>query len=322
MPESRIDIADHVTGPAGRSRPAQVKTPPALLKPVDGGLLQAGAEDRIKPVPAPAPGGTATPDTSLLARLEDGIRHNESCMGQLEKALQQLKRDVRQPRESLLGQLEQSLRMQQALAGQLGAARDQAAGLAHENDALRKELERARELSLTDDLTRLPNRRAFVQRLEQEISRARRSNNTLVLAMIDLDGFKAINDAHGHAVGDAVLQTYARRVMTGFRHHDMVARFGGEEFAAILPDITHEDALAVLRKAQTRAARPLQLGDTLIPLPTFSAGVAMYHRSDTLTTLLHRADEALYRAKRRGRNRIEPEGDETVLAELSAEPRP
>ncbi len=175
-----------------------------------------------------------------------------------------------------------------------------------DSERLNAELNRAMILSLTDELTGLSNRRAFMQRLEDEISRAQRYGNSLSLALIDIDNFKLVNDHHGHTVGDSVLRAYAQNVLTTFRHHDMVARYGGEEFAVIFPNTSADGAMRALEKVQQRTNQcPLELEDVDIKLPTFSAGLAVYKNGETINDLINRADEALYRAKGQGRRRIE-----------------
>jgi diguanylate cyclase (GGDEF)-like protein len=136
--------------------------------------------------------------------------------------------------------------------------------------------------------------------------------------MIDLDEFKLINDTHGHAAGDAILSCFAREVLTVLRHHDMVARYGGEEFAVLLPNTTREGAVGAINKAKNRArqVRCEHVGEVL-PMPTFSTGIALYGLGESPADFIDRADRALYRAKRLGRNRIElelpvtlPDGDQ------------
>ncbi|MDH5570995.1 MAG: GGDEF domain-containing protein [Gammaproteobacteria bacterium] len=179
---------------------------------------------------------------------------------------------------------------------------------------LSDELARVRLLSLTDELTELPNRRAFMRRLEDELSRTKRYGAKLALVIMDLDSFKSINDKYGHAVGDAVLCTYAEDILTTFRHHDMVARYGGEEFAVLLPNTDEQGAMAALVKVRQQAAKQMcTYNGTAINVPTFSAGLALYIPGESSTSLIQRADEALYRAKHMGRDRVEVSANSDVV---------
>ncbi len=175
-----------------------------------------------------------------------------------------------------------------------------------EGQDLSDELKKAHTLSLTDELTQLPNRRAFMKRIEDEVSRVQRYEYPLCFALIDLDSFKSINDHYGHSAGDEVLRSFAERALSGFRHHDLASRYGGEEFAIILPNTDTNGALRALEKIKGRTSQcTFQHNGTTYPIPTFSAGIAQYSAGETPASLIERADKALYRAKRMGRNRIE-----------------
>ncbi len=156
-------------------------------------------------------------------------------------------------------------------------------------------------LASTDDLTGLANRRAFTRQLEVEIERARRYARPLSLVLFDLDHFKAVNDTHGHAVGDQVLTAVANRVGRGVRAGEMLARVGGEEFAWILPEADSQGA----SRAAERALEALR-GTThgAAGIVTASMGVAqLAGPEDDLSMLYRRADDALYEAKAGGRDR-------------------
>lgn len=168
------------------------------------------------------------------------------------------------------------------------------------------ELQRARLLSLTDELTELPNRRAFLDRLEDEVGRVKRHHVPLSLVLIDLDHFKNINDKHGHSMGDEVLRCYAENVFSLFRQYDLVARYGGEEFAVLLPNTDQDGAMRALNKAKERVNELFcDCKEEHIRMPSFSAGIAVYHEGEVSDSFIDRADQALYRAKSLGRNRVE-----------------
>lgn len=154
---------------------------------------------------------------------------------------------------------------------------------------------RVRELSRTDELTGLPNRRAWGAELPAAVERARRDGAGLAVAMLDLDHFKRFNDEYGHPAGDRLLKSAAAAWSEQLRGTDHLARYGGEEFIALLPGADTGESLQVLRRLM--AATPLG--------QTFSAGLAQWNGVETSDELVARADAALYAAKRNGRDRVE-----------------
>lgn len=221
-------------------------------------------------------------------------------------------------RQILIGGVEELIQSQAELAGSLDSTSDTLRIIESDSERLQHELHKARLMSLTDETTGLPNRRAFMRRLEDEIGRAQRYETPLSLAIVDLDEFKIINDTFGHVAGDQVLQCYAEHMLATFRHHDLLARYGGEEFAVLLANTALEGAQRALSKVQSRVANNQceHDGRTLL-LPTFSAGLALYVPGEQLMHFIERADRALYRAKNLGRNRIElesPTGQAPTLA--------
>lgn len=161
------------------------------------------------------------------------------------------------------------------------------------------------ESNQRDGLTGLYNRRFFDEQITQEILRARRYGWPLVLAMIDADHFKKINDQLGHAVGDAVLRGLAQKMQAMLRATDTLCRFGGEEFALVLPHITLENArylLERLRKAIEEMV--VEMDDGAKVRITVSIGFVQLENGLTPGDMMHRADEALYESKQGGRNRV------------------
>lgn len=166
-------------------------------------------------------------------------------------------------------------------------------------DRLRRELE---HLATHDTLTGVLNRRALIDACARELARCRRNQQVMSLLLIDLDHFKAINDGHGHLVGDRVLIAFAERVKSLLRQPDCFGRFGGEEFVVLLPETSLEQA----RVAAERIRHDVGLAVAGLPAHTISIGVTVGFPDDPgLDSLLARADAALYKAKNGGRNRVE-----------------
>jgi diguanylate cyclase (GGDEF)-like protein len=169
----------------------------------------------------------------------------------------------------------------------------------------RAELQSRRAVA-TDQLTGVASRRAFFEDGRPVLKRLSDQNAECSVALLDLDHFKAINDEHGHAVGDAVLQEFARRAQMAMGSRVLFARLGGEEFAAILPGLSPEDAFDLVNKASDMATRRTIISEDIEIAITVSIGMAFSHRSGyDLDRLLRHADTALYCAKNNGRNRIE-----------------
>ncbi|AMJ60186.1 hypothetical protein AXW83_07645 [Bosea sp. PAMC 26642] len=177
---------------------------------------------------------------------------------------------------------------------------------ANEIRNLREALESTRAEALTDPLTGLANRRHFEEMLQKSIDQATLRREPFALVMADIDFFKKFNDAHGHLTGDQVLRLVARTMKDKFKDKAVITRFGGEEFAIILPEadlIAGKFGAETVRQALlTRELIKRSTNENLGRI-TISLGVASYHRGDTASSLVDRADQSLMQAKRDGRNR-------------------
>jgi diguanylate cyclase (GGDEF)-like protein/hemerythrin-like metal-binding protein len=163
-----------------------------------------------------------------------------------------------------------------------------------------------RDLAFYDPLTHLPNRRLALERLTQQLVRARRATTHLALLFIDLDEFKPINDELGHEVGDWLLQAVAQRIQSCLRESDTAARMGGDEFVVLLPDLqTSDAAMAVAEKIRSALAQDFVTAQGMVLSISSSIGVALYpDHGETEKDLLRLGDEAMYRAKKSGRNAV------------------
>jgi diguanylate cyclase (GGDEF)-like protein len=175
-----------------------------------------------------------------------------------------------------------------------------------------KEVEKMREeailLSYTDDLTGIYNHRFFIQQMTIEVERQKRYSTPFSILMIDIDYFKHYNDTNGHLAGDQVLKTISLIIQHGVRLTDIVARYGGEEFVAILINAGKEEAKEIAERVRIMIAETSFLNEKEQPNGdlTVSIGVATFSPAvSTLTDLIREADNALYRAKKAGRNRVE-----------------
>jgi diguanylate cyclase (GGDEF)-like protein len=249
--------------------------------------------------------------SNLGQQVVETITQNEEFGVILEVVLAELHQaeevqGIENARWTLIREIEKLMKGHNELADKLDSTHHYLQLIESDSRQLTDELTRVRLLSLTDELTGLPNRRAFMRRLEDEVARVQRYGFPLSFALIDLDHFKSINDEFGHAAGDEVLRVYSKNIMTVFRHHDMVARYGGEEFAVLLPNTDADGAVRALNKVRRRAAETRWQSNGMVSqVPSFSAGVSLFKPGESSSAFIERADKALYRAKRLGRDRIE-----------------
>lgn len=188
--------------------------------------------------------------------------------------------------------------------------------------ALKDELQRERKRAVTDPLTGLPNRHALLDALEQVLSRGDAGEST-ALIMVDIDHFKSVNDRYGHVIGDRVLCYIADLLHKNIKGKDTAARFGGEEFAILLPETNLEGACALAESVRRSIAEAkLVRSDTKEPLGniTASLGIAVLRRGEGAMELIERADQAMYEAKSAGRNRVvaQPAGPVAAPPESAA----
>jgi diguanylate cyclase (GGDEF)-like protein len=175
--------------------------------------------------------------------------------------------------------------------------------------------EKMKDIAVRDQLTGLLNRRGFNEYGEKAFAAARRAGAALSVIMTDIDRFKHINDRFGHAAGDTALVHFAKLFADGRRREDVVARVGGEEFALLLPGTSLRDAMALADQlCSTIGSTPIDLTTVGLPI-TSSFGVAAMSEKDTsLDDMIRRADRALYRSKRAGRNQVDLESSQMMLA--------
>jgi len=174
-------------------------------------------------------------------------------------------------------------------------------------DQLRHNVQLSLEMAITDQLTGLHNRRYMARHLDNLISSAKRSGKPLSFLIMDIDFFKAVNDSHGHDVGDEVLKEFASRIASNVRGIDLACRYGGEEFVVVMPDTDVSFAYSIAERLRQQIERnPFVVGRGPLKLPvTISIGIATTDGADdSAEALLRKADQALYSAKRSGRNRV------------------
>jgi diguanylate cyclase len=202
--------------------------------------------------------------------------------------------------------LDQALGQTRALhtADEVAIARRQVVTAEKRIEQLKSELELVNKLVREDPLTGALNRRGLDDALVREAARAERSGTSLCIALIDIDNFKKINDSCGHQVGDIVLLHLVAIIKETIRTNDLIGRYGGEEFLLLLPDSRIDEATAVTARLQRElAGKPVTWGNREL-LVTFSAGVAVRRAGESEAGLINRADQALYEAKRVGKDRI------------------
>ena len=223
--------------------------------------------------------------------------------------LNSLKEVVGTRLDGLLSTMDQYQRqrgeLEHALSGRLQTLVERVASMEQEAKGFRDHIEEQRQKALTDPLTGLPNRAAWDERQELEVARWQRYGGELLMAVLDIDFFKRINDNYGHLAGDKVLKIIATELAKRLRKTDFIARFGGEEFVLLIPGTPLEGAQQLLETLRTAIEScPFHFKGERVTI-TLSAGVSAFAAGERAEQVFERADQALYRAKRSGRNRIE-----------------
>lgn len=223
--------------------------------------------------------------------------------------LEDLKHVLENHLEGLLGTMDQHRKQrderEQEVAARLKGLAERVAHMEQEALGYREHLEEQRQKALIDPLTTLPNRAAWSERLDHEISQWQQHGNTLLLAILDLDHFKRINDEYGHLAGDKVLKIIASVLRKRLRGTDFIARFGGEEFVMLMPGTVPAVGAKLLEKLRASIeACPFHFKGEPVTI-TVSMGMTAFRPGEHSDLVLKRADQALYRAKHAGRNRIE-----------------
>lgn len=252
-------------------------------------------------------------DGRVAAReLEDQLREQ---VGGLQTSVQgatdvgSLKHILESRLEGLLGTMDQHRQQrdarEQEVAAKLQGLAERVAHMEQEAQGYREHLEEQRQKALIDPLTGLPNRAAWSERLEQEESRWREVGGEMLLAMLDLDHFKSINDSYGHQAGDKVLKIIAGELRKRLRPDDFIARFGGEEFVLLMPGTSLKDGIGLMERLRAAIeACPFHFKGQRVTI-TVSSGVAAFRSAEQSAVVLKRADQALYRAKSAGRNQVQ-----------------
>lgn len=249
---------------------------------------------------------------SEAEQLDNQIReHVDSLQSSVQDAvdLNSLKHILENRLEGLLGTMDHHRQQrdarEQELCAHLQGLSERVAFMEQQAQGYREHLEEQRLKALIDPLTGLPNRAAWSERLAHEVAQWQAHGNPLLIAMLDLDHFKRINDGYGHLAGDKVLKIIAAQLTKHLRPGDFVARFGGEEFVLLIPNTALPAGLQLLEKLRAAIeACPFHFKGEPVTL-TASIGVAPFALGERSEQVLKRADEALYRAKHKGRNAIE-----------------
>ena len=296
---------------------AQAPAPAPPAPPVVAAMPEPVMEAAI-PAPAPEPSSPPTRQEKIEA-LEDTLADKvtesitaDKQFGELLESERAALQDTHSPlgelgdlKQILVKGLNELIEERQALIEKLSTASEYLKAVESDRQRLRQELGQARKHSMADELTGLPKRDVFIKQLESEIGRVKRYGFALAFAVIDIDNLESVNKRYGRATGDAVLRCYATEILSKFRTYDLVARYGGDEFAVLFPNTQKDGAMHALEKARKTATSTFIHQDGKnIPLPSFSSVLTQYSLGEPPAALLARADETLTHAKLGGYNRM------------------
>ena len=323
-PVSAVPVADKPAAPppVRRSISAELEPPlrTGLMPPIPPAPPVVKARPPAEaPEPALAPPAPSPPQREKIEALEGALAEKvtESIAVDTQFGeLLQNEREALEKMESPLGDfsdlkgilvrgLNELIEERQALIEKLSSASEYLKAVESDRVRLRTELSQARKHGMADELTGLPKREMFVRSLESEIGRVKRYGFALSLAVIDVDNLESVNQRYGRHAGDAVLRCYAGQILSKFRTYDLVARYGGDEFAVLFPNTQKDGAMHALEKARKTAAGTfISYEGKNIPLPSFSSVLTQYSPGEPAEALLKRADETLAQAKLAGINRM------------------
>lgn len=259
-------------------------------------------------------GNTESLVDNLLQELEKILEGNQNFSETLEESQNNLKKnpDIQTISQLVANLIEETDQVKQANS----TMESSLITMKEEVCILKKNLEELNETAYTDQLTGIPNRRAFDESIKTLVNDFEQKQKDFSLLFMDIDHFKSFNDTHGHAIGDKVLTFIATILKKGVKGDDIVARYGGEEFVVLLPDTQYQGALIVGQQLCNKvASKNLVMGSeekVTLGNITISVGVASFKTNDSIESIVERADQALYSAKEQGRNCVI--GEKQILA--------
>ncbi len=246
---------------------------------------------------------------TFIERLSQMTETSSAYYGKIEEAARLMEQartleEIAPVLKDVMGATRTVARDMQSSRDELRAMREKTHATEAELAKLHQELDRVSAQARHDTLTGALNRKGLDEALEREMSSVQRKETPLCVALLDIDNFKQLNDSKGHEIGDAALAHLATVARECMRPQDTLARYGGEEFVILLPDTTLDNGIEAMTRLQRELTRRIFLGGSEKILITFSAGVAQLAPGETGSVAIKRADQAMYLAKRAGKNRV------------------